>query len=110
MTPKRAVSNVNRITRNPRKFPTPAQVQAFLVADGCTKAGPFRSGTEFDYMELRKPHPTEAGEFYEFIIPVRVRFDSVRRIREICENIAIMKGDHWASVQVMDIMAKIEVN
>lgn len=109
MKPKRAVYEINTAVRKERKFPTPAQVQAFLVADGYTKAGPFRSGTEFDYMELRKPHPTEAGEFYEFIIPVRERFDSVRRIREICENIAIMKGDHWASVQIMSIIAKIEV-
>lgn len=109
MTPKQAVSLVNRTAKKERRIPTPAQVMSFLVADGFLMSEPYSDGSGLSYRRFTMEHPAQKESPYEFDVPQREQFDSVRRVWEICENLSIIKGNKLEAVEIMTIIAKIEV-
>lgn len=109
MTPKQAVSLVNRKAIRPERLsPTFAQVEAFLVADGWTMVEVFWDLDSHEKLWHKAKTPGTRWP-HEIQTPVDGVRDKSRRISEILETIALMKGDRWAVAQIRDIIAKIEV-
>lgn len=109
MTPKQAVSLVNRKAIRPeRPLPTFAQIEAFLVADGwkLIKQVYYADCPQRVWQKYRTPDAPGPHEVRTPIMEVR---DKCLRIMEIMETIALMKGDRWATTQIQDTIAKIEV-
>lgn len=110
MTPKQAVSLVNRKAIRPeRPLPTFAQVEAFLKADGWSLLAQEFWRNDYPHrvwQKYRTPDEPEPHEIWTPAIDVR---DRCVRIMGIMEIIALMKGDRWAMTQIQDTIAKIKV-
>jgi len=108
MTPKRAVAWVNTKVIRPRSQPSPAQVEAFLAADGWEMVSEERTACGLQRTWEKRKTPT-AEIPHQLVIPERPAFDSIRRVVEVVETIALMKGDRWAVAEIMETLAKIKV-
>jgi hypothetical protein len=109
MNAKRAVVLVNRETVRPdRLWPSIAQVEAFLRADGWAMTAEIWTNDRLEKV-WQKRRTADAPEPHEVRTPVEPARDTVRRIAEILDTIATMKGDRWALAEIGAIMAKIEV-
>lgn len=109
MTPRQAVSLVNRKAIQPfRLWPSFAQVEAFLKADGWKMTAEVWTNDQLERVWQKRRAP-DSPEPHEVRTPVESVRDAVRRMAELLETVALMKGDRWALAGIADIIAKIEV-